>query len=169
VRLVPLDTFVDAPKRSEIAVTGAPLGHRAFRRQLGGSDARTPFVDVAEVVEDFPHRFNGRTNLTSDCEFWQLSIPPHAAAATPGLGSRFRIVAFIGPTAMEVDALPHERAEDLLRRREVASQLLVDEAFAGAALQEELAGLGVATEEVGVVHVSISDGRWRGCQLLGGP
>jgi hypothetical protein len=74
IGFVPLDTFVDAPERSEVAVPGTPLGHDALRRELGGSDAGTPFVDVAEVVEDLPHRFNRGTDLAGDCELWHLGI-----------------------------------------------------------------------------------------------
>jgi len=84
----------------------------------------------------------------------------------------FRTVASIGPTAIEVDALPHERAEDLLRRREVASQLLVDEAFAEAALEEELAGLGVRRQEVGLIvdeleGATVACGQSFACGVIG--
>ena len=71
VRLVSIDALLDAAKGCEVAVSRGALGNRTVRGQFGVRDARTPSLDVSEVVEHFPNVLYRRIDLKNDREVWQ--------------------------------------------------------------------------------------------------
>ncbi len=92
VRLVMVDTFFNAPKRSQLAESRRALGHRSVGGQTGFFHAWIPSLDIAKVVEYVPDNAQRRFNGPRDREFRHESRPSSCSRIkTPGVVAVFRL------------------------------------------------------------------------------